>query len=98
MATLTQLRLAAREIFAESLRAVDAETLVRGAVRREDSVLHLGPSKIEITNRRVYVIAVGKARFPIAYLQEELGEFFAAGVLSGPFPISSGQEVEELKS
>ena len=85
MPNLTQLRLAAREIFDETLHAVDAGVAVRHAVRLDGSQLNIGDTTIDIKNRRVYSVAIGKAAFTMAHaLEEVLGDSFTAGFMSGP--------------
>jgi len=87
---LTQLRLAAREIFEAGLRAVDPSAPVLRAVRLEGSRLSICDTAIDIVNRPVYSIAIGKAAFAMAYaLERALGESFAAGFMSGPVPSST---------
>ena len=90
MPNLTQLRLAAREIFDETLRAVDAGDAVRRAVRLEGPRLNVRDTSIDIVNRKVYSIAIGKAAFTLAYaLEQALGEAFTAGFMSGSVPGSN---------
>src|SRR5713226_7632687 len=85
MPNLTQLRIAAREIFDECLRAVDSGDAVRRALRLEDSILHIRDTTIDIRNRKIYSIAIGKAAWPMAIaLEDKLGKRFAAGFIAGP--------------
>ena len=85
MPNLTQLRLAAREIFDETLRAVDAGAAVRRAVRLDGLQLSVCETTIDIRNRGIYSVAIGKAAFPMAQaLEQELGDWFTAGLMSGP--------------
>ena len=60
MPNLMQLRLAAREIFDETLRAVDAGEAVRRALHLEGSRLTVQDAPINLGNRRIYSIAIGK--------------------------------------
>ncbi|MEK6335295.1 MAG: DUF4147 domain-containing protein [Acidobacteriota bacterium] len=91
MSNLTQLRLAAREIFEEALQAVDAGDAVHRAVSLDGSLLKIRETTIDISHRRVYSIAVGKAAFRMAKaLEEVLGERLAAGVSAGPTPATIG--------
>ena len=84
MSNLTQLRLAAREIFDEALRAVDAGDAVRRAVHLDGSLLNTCNKTIDIGNRKVYSIAIGKAAFSMASaLDEILGANLVAGVMTG---------------
>jgi glycerate 2-kinase len=87
MPNLTQLRLAAREIFDDALRAVDPGAAVRSAVHLAGSQLTVGDATFEIGNRSVYSVAIGKAAFKMALaLERVLGNTFTAGLLSGPKP------------
>jgi hydroxypyruvate reductase len=87
MPNLTQLRLSAREIFHETLRAIDAGAAVSRAVRLNGSQLSVGDATFDIASRRVYSIAIGKAAFKMAAaLEQVLGDFLIAGVLSAPQP------------
>ena len=84
MVSLHQLRIAAREIFAEALRAVDASEAVRKSLRLENSTLTIQNSKIGVAGRRIYSIAIGKAAVPMAQaLEEVLGDKLVAGVIAG---------------
>src|ERR1700682_5444124 len=84
MPNLTQLRLAAREIFSEALLAVDAGAAVRRAVRLEGSRLSFSETAINLSAQRpIYAVAIGKAAFAMASaLEEILRERLTAGVLS----------------
>jgi glycerate 2-kinase len=85
MPNLTQLRLAAREIFNETLLAVDAGAAVRRAVRLEDSRLIVCDTAIDLSAQRpIYSIAIGKAAVAMASaLDEILAGRLIGGVLSG---------------
>lgn len=83
MPNLTQLRMAAREIFAEALSAVDAGAAVRRAVHLEGSQLKVGDETIEIGIRQIYSIAIGKAAVGMASALDEIfTEKLTAGVIS----------------
>lgn len=85
MSNLTQLRLAAREIFEAALRAVDAGEALRQSVRLEGFRLLIGDVFFDIRERSVYSVAIGKAALPMAAaLEEVVGEKLAAGVIAGP--------------
>ncbi|HVS83881.1 MAG TPA: DUF4147 domain-containing protein [Pyrinomonadaceae bacterium] len=88
MSNLTQLRLAAREVFNEALCAVDAGAAVRRVVRLEDSRLSVCDTVTDLsTQRPIYAIAIGKAAFAMAWaLDEILRERLAAGVLTSNAP------------
>ena len=88
MTNLTHLRLAAREIFNEALRAVDAGAAVRGSVQVEDSRLIVCDNTIDLAIQRpIYAVAVGKAGCAMASAMSEiLGERLTAGVISSNTP------------
>jgi glycerate 2-kinase len=87
MSNLTQLRIAAREIFAEALRAVDASDAVRHAVHLEGSRLNIRDATLELRDRNIYSIAIGKAAFPMASaLNDGLGNQIVDGVIAGDGP------------
>jgi len=84
MSDLSQLRLAAREIFDATLIAVDAGNAVRKSIRAGKLALTICDARFDITNRDIYAIAAGKAAYPMATaLQSQLGESFTTGVVSG---------------
>ena len=91
MSTRTQLRLAAREIFEEALRAVDAGAAIRNAVRIEASSLTVRSSPVELTPQRpIYSIAIGKAAVAMALaLDEVLSDRLVAGIIAGPSLVSA---------
>lgn len=92
MSNLTQLRLTAREIFDETLRAVDPSVAVQRAVRLDNQQLKIRDATIDIGNRRIYSVAIGKAAFKMAYaLDQILGESLTAGFMSGPSPPNTQQ-------
>src|SRR6267143_868862 len=94
MANLTQLRLAAREIFDETLNAVDAAAAVRGNVRLDGFQLQIRDTQLNLVNRKVYAIAIGKAARPMAYaLEQILGDSFTEGLVNGPWVPSSSQKL-----
>ena len=83
MANLTQLRIAAREIFDEALRAADPTAAMRANLRVDGSSLHIGESSTDIRNQKIYSIAIGKAAAKMAAgLNEILGERLSAAVLT----------------
>src|SRR5947199_9311685 len=88
MSNLTQLRLIAREIFDEALRAVDAGAAVRSAVRFNESRIKIRDFTLEVPdNKPIYAISIGKAGFAMAKaLEEVLGDKLAAGVVSSSAP------------
>ncbi|MDX6306354.1 MAG: glycerate 2-kinase [Blastocatellia bacterium] len=85
MPNLTQLRLAAREIFDETLNAVDPGAAVRRSARLAESQLNVCDTTIDIGNRKIYSVATGKAAFTMAYgLEQVLGDSLTEGFMSGP--------------
>ncbi len=103
MANLTQLRMAAREIFDEALRGVDAGEAVRRAVQREGpQITFCQATTVEISeSQSIYSIAIGKAAPAMASaLDAILGNRLAAGVLAGNRSVkrSGGGEEVDLSS
>lgn len=88
MANLTQLRLAAREMFNEALRAVDAGAALHNSVQVQASRLIVCDTIIDLSSQRpVYAIALGKAAVAMAAtLGEILGSRLTAGVISSSTP------------
>ncbi|HJZ81726.1 MAG TPA: DUF4147 domain-containing protein [Pyrinomonadaceae bacterium] len=85
MSNLIHLRLAAREILAETLSAVDPGKAVQRVIQCKESFFSVRDLKLDVGNRPVYSIAVGKAALSMALaLEDALEERFAAGLLSGP--------------
>src|SRR5258708_38652322 len=81
MPNLTQLRLAAREIFNETLLAIDPGAAVRRAVRLEDAHLSVCDTVIDVsTPQSIYAIAIGKAAFAMA---SALAEILARKLVAG---------------
>jgi glycerate 2-kinase len=85
MTDLSQLRIAAKEIFTDALDVVNAEAAVRRAVRFNGSQVLVCDAAINV--KPIYAVAMGKAALPMAYaLEQTLGQFFTGGVLAGPAP------------
>ena len=83
MQELMQLRLAAREIFEETLRAVDTGDAVRHAIHVEGSHLSIGDITREISSRKVYSIAIGKAAARMAAaIDDVMGQTFTSGIIT----------------
>lgn len=83
MPDLTQLRIAAREIFDKTLRALDPGTAMRASLRLDDSFLRIFNFSSNVENTKIYSIAIGKAAVKMAAaLEEILGPRFAAGVIT----------------
>jgi glycerate 2-kinase len=100
MPNLTQLRLAAREIFDETLKTIDADAAVRRAVRLTGSQLSVCDATIDIGSRKIYSVAIGKAAFAMAYgLEQQLDDSLTAGFMSGPTsPVSKAMPHGKLSS
>src|SRR5437016_5536342 len=93
MPNLTQLRLAARAIFDETLLAVDAGEAVRRALHLEGSQLTIQGATMDLGNGCIYSIAIGKAALPMALaLEDVVGERFTRGLIVGPVrtPLAHG--------
>jgi glycerate 2-kinase len=87
MPNLTTLRIAAREIFSEVLDAVDPRDALHRAVCVDRSWLEICGETFDLTNRKVYSIAIGKAAFAMASgLQAILNERLAGGVATTGVP------------
>jgi glycerate 2-kinase len=84
---LVDMHQAAREIYSEALRSVDAGDAMRRAVRLEDPHLKIVKTTFNLKDRSggIYSVAIGKAAWPMASrLTEILGEHLTAGVLTAP--------------
>src|SRR5262245_20700657 len=95
MTDLTQLRLAARAIFDETLRAVDPAAAVTRTVRVDKSSLFVGKRPFKIPAGGVYSVAIGKAAYGMAgAFEAAIGERFTAGVISSsPPPPNAAHEL-----
>ena len=83
MTNLTQLRIAAREIFDETLRALDPLAALRAVARMHGSTLRIGEISIDVRERKIYSIALGKAaRRMAAGMDEILGDRLSGGVIT----------------
>jgi glycerate 2-kinase len=83
---LPDLHRAAREIFNEALKSVDAHDGVPRAVRLDSESLTINDTTFDLTGRRncIYVIAAGKAALAMAAgLNAVLGDKLSAGVITG---------------
>jgi len=80
---------AARQIFTHALKAVDANTSVRNAIRLDDSRLVIGDTTFDVGSglSEIFAVAVGKAAFQMAMaLDAILGHRLTCGVVSGTIP------------
>jgi hypothetical protein len=71
MSNLTQLRLAAREISAEALRAVDPGEAIRRVTKRQDEKLRIAGTAVDLSQQGVYSIAMGGRAPAMAIALEE---------------------------
>ena len=68
-----KLRAAAVDIFQHALRAVDARAATRDAISFNGSHLRVCQREFDVTTRKIYVVALGKAAIPMALgLQDSL--------------------------
>lgn len=87
MSELYELRRAARVIFDDALRAVDARRAVLDSIETESARLRVCDTEFDLRARpmKIYSVATGKAAAAMASaLDERLGERLAGGVLSAP--------------
>src|SRR5574341_225287 len=91
MPNLNELRLAAREIFDEALRAVDPAAAIKNAVRLESSGLAICDTRFTLPSEaNLFGLAIGKAATSMAFaLEDVLGYRFVDGVISAPRRASS---------
>lgn len=81
--TTAQLHLVARDIFAAASRAVDAREAVRRSVVLSHERLRIQNKEIDVSNRTVNVIALGKAATAMAAgLSDVLGDKLKRGTVS----------------
>jgi glycerate 2-kinase len=78
----------ARKIFEGTLLRVDSKDAVRRAVKIETTTLSIFENKFELNDYpSIYVVAIGKAAYPMAVgFSEVAGEFVKGGVVSGVIP------------
>lgn len=79
----------ARQIFHETLLRIDARDAVRRAVQMNGSRLIIldDAFEIDLQNTPVYVVAVGKAAYPMTIVfNESVGKWIKGGVVSGVIP------------
>jgi glycerate 2-kinase len=97
MSDRTNLSDAARQIFTRALKAVDANTSVRNAIRVDNSRLVIGDTTFDVGSgpSEIFAVAVGKAAFQMAMaLDEILGNRLSCGVVSGTIPNTLCQDDE----
>ena len=83
--TRDDLRKAALEVFRHALRAVDARAATRKVLSLNSSLLLVANTEVEIANRPVYVVGIGKAAPSMAHgVNDVLGKTIEHAVISGP--------------
>ncbi|HEX6189095.1 MAG TPA: DUF4147 domain-containing protein [Pyrinomonadaceae bacterium] len=97
MSELLQLRRAAHSIFEEALRAVDAGTAVKNAIRIDGSRLRVNEASFELSaDSRVYSVAVGKAAPAMAVaLEHVLGDRLFEVVIAAPGDNGRGRNLNK---
>jgi glycerate 2-kinase len=87
MAGNPELIFAAKEIFREALKRVDAAAAVRNAVRINGSDLLIRNEPVIELSRSLYVVAIGKAAYPMADAFDRVaGKYVKEAVISGTKP------------
>lgn len=83
MKTTTELRAQARQLFQETLAAIDVATVMQTQLRIAGNQLCAGAARFELAAiRRVVIVAIGKASLPMARAaQTLLGDQVAAGLV-----------------
>ena len=82
-----ELTLAARAIFREALKRADAGVAVHNVLRVDSSNLFILDEPAISLSRPLYVVAIGKAAFPMAEAFDRVaGKFIKQGVVSGTRP------------
>jgi glycerate 2-kinase len=76
---------AALEIFHHGLAAVNPREAIQRSVALKESVIRVFTNPFELTNKKVYVISIGKAAgLMAAGLHEVLGDRITGGLIAGP--------------
>jgi len=87
-----ELRRAAREIFDSGLQAADARSAIQRVVSTDGAELKIYNQSFDITNRKIYVVAIGKAAPAMASgLGGIPGVRISQGVLTGPAQQTNSQ-------
>ncbi len=82
-----ELAFAARTIFSEALKRVDAGAAVQNALRADGTDLLIFGEPVVSLSQPIYVVAVGKAAYPMAKaFDRAAGKYIKAGVVSGADP------------
>ena len=83
--SLEDLRSAAFDVFQHALRSVDAREAVRDVVNLDGSLLRIADSEFEVSERGIYVVAIGKAAVSMSLgLHDVLGHRISQAIISGP--------------
>lgn len=84
----------AQKIFQETLLRIDVKQAVQRALKVENVQFLIGEEKFSLEGKfSIYVIAIGKAAYPMAVgFNEVAGKFVKGGIVSG---IISGDELDE---
>jgi hydroxypyruvate reductase len=83
MADDTHLSLLAKQIFLGTLKKIDAGAAVRRAVGSDENGISINGEILDVS-RGLYVAAIGKAAYPMAYAFDDIaGPFIKRGVVSG---------------
>ena len=81
---MTDLNAHARKIFLSALQSVDARAATRNAVTLNNSLLRVGDTAIDIAERAVYLVAIGKAAEAMTRgLLDVLGDRISKGIVCG---------------
>jgi hypothetical protein len=60
---------------------------IRQSLSINGTTLRVCDQEIDLGSRKIFSIAMGKAAAPMSYaLEQQLGESFAGGFMSGPVP------------
>lgn len=83
----------------DALQSINAQTAVSEAVKFSDnSYLEIGDEIYDLAALSVYIIAIGKAAYPMAVaIDKTLGDKIKAGIISGILPDRSDEKVEIKK-
>lgn len=85
---------AARDIFDSALHAVDARAATRRELKLNGAQLTIRETNVDLTSRRVFVVAIGKGAPAMATgLSETLGDKITSGIIAGP-PLLPGQSFD----
>lgn len=90
MADETDLSLLAKQIFLGTLKKIDAGAAVRKTVKARPNGISINGKFLD-TRRGLYVVAIGKAAYPMARAFDDIaGKFVTRGVVSGTRGVAVG--------